>query len=147
MSNEILWGEYVPITTLALVAYYGSICFWIYLHKMKVPAAKDHRPPTNTSGTGGTDYKDLFINASEETFQKVESLKERLREMIKDSFYKKLGRRALLENLSSALDRYPELIGTPFQEGIDRFIMTECNKHGPVGIREKELKELWIADS
>ncbi|MEH6680370.1 MAG: hypothetical protein V7724_07460 [Sediminicola sp.] len=143
MSDQILWGEYVPITTLALVAYYGSICFWIYIHKQKVPAEKDHRPPTTEQDA--TDHHIPFVDTGEDTFQKVESLKERLREMIRDSFYKKLGRRALLEHLSTALDKYPELFGTPFQEGIDRFIITECNKHGPVGIRGRELKELWIA--
>jgi hypothetical protein len=149
MSNGISWGEYILTVTLALTAYYAAIGLWIYVQRLKVPTSNNGRVVLTTQNDNSI-KRDIpkipFVDTPEQTFQDVESLKERLREVISETFYKKLGRKALLENLSQDLKKYPGLIGTPFQEGIQGFIVSECNRHGPVGLRAYELKELWNAD-
>lgn len=150
MLNGISWGGYALIVTLALTAYYAAIGLWFYVQSFKVPnlgtgiamkmqnarnSKKENIPQTT------------FAETADEDFQKIEALMGTLKDAIAEVFYHRQGRKVLLENLSRILRKHQEFRGTPFQEGIGQFIISECNKYGPVNLSADELKGMWSVEA
>lgn len=149
MFSEISWGEYTLVTTLVLIAYYTAIGLWLYILKLKTPASGVKLTPTTEQGdreTKGTTSQVSFAETSEETFERVEAIMAKLKDIIAEVFYHKQGRKVLLEHLSRTLQKHPEFIDTPFQQGIQKFIIQECNQYGPVNIHSDELKKMWSVE-
>ncbi|WP_268223498.1 hypothetical protein [Sinomicrobium oceani] len=148
MFNEISWGEYALAVTLILTAYYAAVGLWLYILKLKAPVS-GVKPITGHDGehTKETISPTSFEETPEKTFRQAEELMDMLKKVIAEVFYHKQGRKVLLENLSRTLQKHPEFIGTPFQQGIQDFIIRECDKHGPVGLRADEVSELWSAEA
>lgn len=150
MLNGISWGEYTFAVTLAFMAYYAAIGLWIYVQRLKVTGHGDHVAAMGTQNEGSGKKESVpqtsFSEASEEDFKQVEALMEILKDTIAEAFYKKYGRKQLLDSLKITLEKHPQYIDTPFQVGVHKFIISQCNRHGPVGLHVDELKGLWSAE-
>lgn len=145
MLNGISWGEYALIAMLSLTAYYTAIGLWFYMHNLKTSPLGIKT--TFETVTNENEHKNIpptsFAETSDEDFQKVEALMRNLKDVIAGVFYHHQGRKVLLQKLSRILKKHPELINTPFGEGIREFIISECNKYGPVNLSADELKGMW----
>lgn len=148
MFNEISWGEYALAVTLILTAYYAAVGLWLYILKLRTPVSTI-KPVTNQEEQHikETVSTPSFEEIPDDTFKQAEELMDMLKKVIAEVFYHKQGRKVLLENLSRTLQKHPEFIGTPFEHGIQDFIIRECDKHGPVGLRADEVSELWSAEA
>lgn len=138
--------EWPPLYTaiiLILLIYYSGLLLWISYHKFKSPPR--HFPVSDETDSMGNTIP--FEETSEETFQKIEELSEALKKTIAKAFGNNYNRSELLGSLANVLRQYPSLQHFPFKAAIHELIASECEKYGPVGLRDNELKDLWQSGS
>ncbi|WP_268224957.1 hypothetical protein [Sinomicrobium oceani] len=148
MFNEFSWGEYALMITLVLIAYYAALGLWLYILKLRTPVSGIQIATHTAQGENNieeTVSSTSFEETSDETFEQVEAIMTTLKDVIAEAFYKKYSRKQLLDRLGRTLQKHPEFIGTPFEQGIQEFIKQECDKHAPVGLRDREMQLLWKA--
>ncbi|MBC9797593.1 hypothetical protein [Sinomicrobium weinanense] len=146
MFNEFSWGEYALMIILVLTAYYAALGLWFYILKLRTPVS-GIQLATHTAQRGNyikeTVSPASFEETPNETFEQTEAIMTTLKDVIAEAFNKKYNRKQLLNSLGRTLQKHPEIVGTPFQQGIQEFIKQECYKHAPVGLRDREMKLLW----
>lgn len=137
------WPPFYTALILILLIYYSGLLLWISYHRFKSPPR--HFPVSDKNHN--TDNTVPFEETSEETFGKIEELTETLKKTIAKAFGNNCDRSELLDSLAQVLRQYPSLQHFPFKAAIHELIASECEKYGPVGLRDNELKNLWQSGS
>lgn len=138
MFTGITWKEYLITVTLLLIAYYAAAMCWIYLDRLKV-LLKSKSTVADQNFRG----ESLSSQQTENLPNEVDKLIVLLKENIAHCFNKGYNREQLLKCIAKILCGYPSLKKTSFREHIHRSIINECNKYGPIGLRNAELMGLW----
>lgn len=133
------WQHYLLGTILILLLYYSALCLWHFYQKFKKLPREFSKPADIPEKRAAMPFEET----SEVVFKQLEDLTEALKQAITLAFQKKYNRSKLLNSLASVLRRYPSLHHFPYQAAIHQLIASECEKYGPVGLREDELKDLW----
>lgn len=138
MFTGITWNEYLITVTLLLITYYTSAMRWIYLDRLQV-LFKSKSTIADQNFRGETHSS----QQTESLPNEVDKLIVLLKENIAHCFNKGCNREQLLKCIAKILCGYPSLKNTSFREYIHRSIIKECEKYGPVGLRNAELMGLW----
>lgn len=150
MYTEFSWKGYLIITTLIVIAYYAIIGLWYYSHKLRTPLSnkafiKASKASNQTNPKVSPLKPELIINNN--TQQEIDELIKALNNVISRAFKRKYNRKKLLKSISWILKKHTYLKDTPLQASIHETIIKECEKYGPVGLREEELMGLWSSDA
>src|SRR5690606_20191849 len=140
MFTGITWKDYLIAVTLILIAYYAAVLCWLYLDRLKVLVKSKELVPDQH-------VKTVRLNSEDNNAlpREVQQLIALIKENIAQCFKKGLNREQLLKCISKVLSSYPSLKNSSFREHINQSIINECNKYGPVGLRNDELMGLWKA--
>ncbi|MBO0353555.1 hypothetical protein J0656_05950 [Muricauda ruestringensis] len=133
------WHPFYTALILIVLIYYSGLLIWISYHRFKDPPRQFPVPKKTES----TDNPVPFEETPDETFLKVEELSETIKKTIATAFGNHYNRSELLDSLATVLRQYPSLHHFPFKAAIHELITSECEKYGPVGLRDNELKDLW----
>ena len=136
------WQHYILGTFLILLLYYSALCLWFFYQKFKkLPSTFSNTKPKRNASPAIP-----FEETSDDTFKQIEHLTIVLKQTIAGAFQEHYNRSELLNSLASVLRRYPTLQHFPYQAAIHELIASECEKYGPVGLREDELRDLWSSE-
>lgn len=162
MFTNISWTNYIIVIILLLAIYYLFIGIRFYYHKLKNLAGKRkfqlraaHNEPSAELGNMGNNSEDKrvqiepsqaqnsFAGTPDDTFQEVEHLIGRLKEVIEEASRKKYIKQEFFQYLKLILQEYPEIKNSPFQPAINELIASECERYGSNMLSEDEVVMLW----
>jgi hypothetical protein len=158
MFTNISWGNYIVVVVLLLASWYLFVGLRFYFDDIKEIVTgkrklKFHR-------LGKTNYQEPqselnYQNSPEmtstqssfgefdTTFQDVDSLVERLKNVIADAAKRKLLKQEFLDYIKLILKEYPSVKDSPFRSSVSELIVSECDKLESITLTQTEAEELW----
>lgn len=154
MLKNISWSDYFIAVAIALILYYLFIGMRYFSgeikdllsgkRKLKLQTAlPDPNGEYNTTVEEGDQEPSGFEKTTDNEFNEVEHLIERLRTVITDASRRKLIRQEFKQYLSMVLKEYPSVKYSPLRSSINELIVSECQKYGAVTLNEDEVELLW----
>lgn len=154
MLKNISWSDYFIAVAIALILYYLFIGMRYFSgeikdllsgkRKLKLQTAlPDPNGEYNTTVEEGDQEPGGFEKTTDNEFNEVEHLIERLRTVITDASRRKLIRQEFKQYLSMVLKEYPSVKYSPLRSSINELIVSECQKYGAVTLNEDEVELLW----
>ncbi|SFQ30611.1 hypothetical protein [Parafilimonas terrae] len=154
MIRNISWNDYIVTVAIGLAMYYLFISLRYYSAEIKnLLSGKQKikfRIARNSIGNNQREFvePDIDINSSftgttDNEFDEVEQLIERLKTVIAGASRRKLIPQELKQYLGLVLKEYPSLRYSPLRSSINELIISECQKYGAVTLREEEAELLW----
>ena|SRR5690554_6450774 len=140
MFTGITWKDYLITATLLLISYYAAVLCWMYLNRLRV-----YLKPNLQNANQKFENNTLGYSKTEKLPIEVDKVVVLLKEKIAHCFHQGHNREQLLNCIAKILSDHPSLRNTAFREHIIQSIINECNKYGPVGLRNAELMGLWNA--
>jgi hypothetical protein len=158
MFTNISWGNYTVVVTLLLASWYLFIAFRFYFEEIKeIVMGKrklqfrgidekfseqsqydlNHQDPPETNS-----FQSEFA-ISDNTFEEVERLVERLKNVTADAAKRKLLKQEFLGYLRLVLTEYPNVKNSPFSSSVSELIVSECDKLESVTLTQEEAEKLW----
>lgn len=163
MLNSISWTDYLVFIVLLLIAYYLFVALKFYSFELS-SLLKGKRPSvafaTETAADevidGSKHFQDnqveLFptynryapqAQETDDTFQKVEELTDKLKKVIEDAASNKTIKEEFILSLQLVLKKYHFLKGSPFLVAINNLIASECDKYNFIQLSADERVMLW----
>ncbi len=154
MLKNISWSDYFIAVAIALTLYYlfiGMRYFSVEIkdllsgkRKLKLRTAlPDLNGAYNTTVEEDDHEPGGFEITTDNEFNEVEHLIERLRTVITDASRRKLIPQEFRQYLSMVLKEYPSVKYSPLRSSINELIVSECQKYGAVTLNEDEVELLW----
>jgi hypothetical protein len=158
MFTNISWGNYTVVVTLLLASWYLFIAFRFYLEEIKeivmgkrkfqFRELKDFNYSESQSELNHQDPPEVNSFQSEfaisdNTFEEVERLVERLKNVTADAAKRKLLKQEFLGYLRLVLTEYPNVKNSPFSSSVSELIVSECDKLESVTLTQEEAEKLW----
>lgn len=171
MLNSISWSDFFIAVGIVVIAYYAITILLLYSHEIKTflkgksgnaiseeqrdsatdvlgttrstvkPAAKAQpvSTPNDPEHQGNqpsseTSDEELLTGAVSDLLDEIKSKIKTLEGWRKDE---------VLSVFRELLRKYPQLIGTIYQESINHFIANSCSEHFPWSLEPEEVQPLW----
>jgi hypothetical protein len=158
MFTNISWGNYIVVVVLLLVSWYLFIGLRFYFDDLKEIVTRKRK--LQFRGLGNTNYQDsqselndqdsvevnLFQSEfalSDNTFEEVEELIERLKNVVADATKRKLLKQEFIDYLRLVLREYPSVKKSPFSSSVSELIVSECDKLESISLTQLEAEGLW----
>lgn len=156
MITNISWTDYFIAVTILLAVYYLFIGIRYHSVDLKnlLSAKWKRRLKTvipNNLPVNGLPFNEenshlskvSFEETTDEEFNEVEHLIERLKSVIADASQRKLMLQEFKQYLGMVLKEYPAVKYSPLRSSINELIISECQKYGTVMLTEEEVDLLW----
>jgi hypothetical protein len=158
MFTNISWGNYTVAVVLLLTSWYLFVGLRFYFDDIKeIVTGKRKlqfrrlRSTNYQNSQSELNYKDSSEAASSEssfgefdtTFQDVDALVERLKNVIADAAKRKLLKQEFIDYLRLVLKEYPSVKNSPFSSSVSELIVSECDKLESITLTQGEAEELW----
>ena len=158
MFTNISWVNYIVVVTLLLASWYLFIAFRFYFEEIKdIVTGKRKFPFRSLEKTRlqNTSFESSSIDPpeipsfqsefaiSDNTFEEVENLVERLKNVVSDATKRKLFKQEFIDYLRLVLAEYPNVKNSPFSSSVSELIVSECDKLESVTLTQVEAEELW----
>lgn len=155
MFTNISWTNYLVVVAITLAIYYLYIGVRYFSADLKDLFAGRQKLNLKPSLPDESEADELLVlgesslgsSSFEETtdneFSEVEHLIERLKTVIVDASRRKLIPQEFKQYLSMVLKEYPSVRYSPLRSSINELIISECEKHGTVTLKEEEVEQLW----
>jgi hypothetical protein len=154
MLKNISWSDYIIAVAIALTLYYLFIGMRYFSgeikdllsgkRKLKLRTAlPDPNGEYNTTVEEDDQEPGGFERTTDNEFNEVEHLIERLRTVITDASRRKLIPQEFKQYLTMILKEYPSVKYSPLRSSINELIVSECQKHGAATFDEDEVELLW----
>jgi hypothetical protein len=157
MFTDISWGNYIIVVVLLLVSWYLFVGLRFYFDELKAIATGKRK--FQFRRLGEPDYgdfesklndKDLPKITSNPTFREfdptleyIETLKDRLKNLIADAGKKKLHKQEFLDALELILKAHLSLMDFSDRSAVTEFIVSECQRLDAINLTHKEVERLW----
>lgn len=155
MLPPITWTHYLLVILLLVTAYYVFVGIRFYSHEIKsllsgqfkarkeLTSVRPDLPPSFEPQTDPDQMELSFADTTDETFEQVDELIEKIKAIIKEVATQEPGNDPLIASLGLVLRDYADLKGSHFQSAINELIRNECKKLGFPTLQEVEIERLW----
>ena len=158
MLTNISWTNYIVVVVLLTASWYLFIGVRFYFNDIKeITAGKRKLQFRGLSKIQYHEYpsqlneQDLPKSTSSEspfgefdtTFEDVDILVERLKNVITDAAQRKLLKTEFIDTIRLVLKDYPSVKNSPFSLSVSELIVSECDKLGYTVLEQKEAEALW----
>ena len=158
MFTNISWGNYIVVIVLLLASWYLFVGLRFYFDDIKEIVTGKRK--LQFQRLGKTNYQEPqselnYQNSPEvtstqssfgefdTTFQDVDSLVERLKNVIADAAKRKFHKQEFLDYIKSILWEYPSVKDSPFRSSVSELIVSECDKLESITLTQTEAEGLW----
>lgn len=153
MFTNISWGNYIVVVTLLVGSWYLFVGLRFYLSEIKEIATGKWKfqfrsyleSPSNISDqeSAETSSSPSNLTESDQTFQDVDHLVERLKNVVADAGQRKLVQQEFIDYLGLVLREYPSVKKSPFRSSVSELIVSECDKLESIHLTQQEAEALW----
>ncbi len=154
MLKNISWSDYIIAVAILLAIYYLFVGMRYFSgeikdilsgkRKLKFRAAlPDNNGAYDPDAEQRQQETGSFEKTTDDEFTEVEHLIERLKTVIADASRRKLIPQEFKQYLSMVIKEYPTVRYSPLRSSINELIISECEKHGAVTLKEEEVELLW----
>ena len=158
MFTNISWGNYIVAVVLLLASWYLFVGLRFYFDDIKEIVTGKRK--LQFRRLGNTNYQEPqselnYQNSPEvtstqssfgefdTTFQDVDNLVERLKNVIADAAKRKFHKQEFLDYIKSILREYPSVKDSPFRSSVSELIVSECDKLESITLTQTEAEGLW----
>lgn len=153
MFTNISWGNYIVVVVLLGISWYLFVGLRLYFAEIKDIATGKRKfqfqsYPEIPSNLGCQESPDStsspsFLTESDQTFQDVDHLVERLKNVVADAAQRKLLQQEFVDYLGLVLSEYPSVKNSPFRSSVSELIVSECEKLESIHLNQQETEALW----
>ena|SRR3970040_689438 len=158
MFTNISWVNYIVVVALLLASWYLFIAFRFYFEeikdivtgtwKLQFRGADGKSAEQSQHDLKGPDSPEVSSSQSsfgefDTTFQDVDALVERLKNVVADAAKRKLLKQEFIDYLRLVLREYPSLKDSPFRSSVSELIVSECDKLESITFTQTEAEGLW----
>jgi hypothetical protein len=158
MFTNISWVNYMVVVALLLASWYLFVGLRFYFEDIKDLVTGKRK--LQFRAFGDTMYQepqyDLShqdspeVNSSQSsfeefdtTFQDVDALVERLKNVVSDAAKRKLLKQEFIDYLRLVLIEYPSVKNSPFSSSVSELIVSECDRLESITLSQTEAEALW----
>ncbi|MFT4152248.1 hypothetical protein [Parafilimonas sp.] len=156
MLKNISWSDYFITVAIILVIYYFFVGVRYFSgdlkdllsgkRKLQFKTARSYAGKEDEAAVEeeNNEETDGFEQTTDDEFEEVEHLIERLKTVIADDSGKRLIKKdEFKQYISAILKEYPSIKYSPLRSSINEWIISECEKNNAVTLREEEMDDLW----
>jgi hypothetical protein len=153
MLTNISWDNYIVVVVLLVASWYLFVGVRFYFADLKDIATGKRKfqfgsfPQVKSK----LDYREapdgipssLSATETDQTFQDVEDLVEKLKNIVADALQRRLPKKEFLYYLSLVLHEFPTVKNSPFRSSICELVVSECDKLELIHVTQQEVDVLW----
>ncbi|MFV8347576.1 hypothetical protein [Flavobacterium sp. ZB4P13] len=153
MFTNISWGNYTIVVVLLGASWYLFVGLKFYFTELKDIATGKRKfqfrsyPEIQSNisyqESPDTSSSQSFLTESDQTFQDVDHLVERLKNVVADAAQRKLHQQEFVDYLGLVLTEYPSVKNSPFRSSVSELIVSECDKLESIHLTQQEAEALW----
>lgn len=158
MFTNISWGNYTTVIVLLLLSWYLFIGLRFYFAELKeiltgkqkfqFRSIDNTRNPETASNSGYQESPDSLssqshLAESDKTFQEINKLVEKMRNVVVDVAQGKLPKQELVDYLGIVLREYPSVKKSPYRSSVTELIVSECEQLESIYLTQQEVEALW----
>jgi hypothetical protein len=153
MFTNISWGNYTIVVVLLGVSWYLFVGLKFYFTELKDIATGKRKfqfrsyPEIQSNSSyqesSDTSLSQSFLTESDQTFQDVDHLVERLKNVVADAAQRKLLQQEFVDYLRLVLIEYSSVKNSPFRSSVSELIVSECDKLDFIHLTQQEAEGLW----
>lgn len=153
MFTNISWGNYVFVVLLLVASWYLFVGLRFYFAEVKsiVAGKRMFQFRSFSEVTSNFGYLDSYdslpsqsqATESDQTFQDVENLVEKLKNLAGDALRRKLPKKEFMYYLSLVFNEFPTVKNSPFRSSICELVVSECDKLELIHVTQQEVDVLW----
>jgi hypothetical protein len=137
MCSSISWIQFLVALLLLDVLYYFYVVVAYFRKDIFQRLRSGKQPPAPKM-----DSQAETESGPKDHFPKVQALVDEIRALL-DGVGSGIGKADLLEKLRLLLQKYPILLGSPFQPTINQLITLEAKNHCGLALEQDDLDSLW----
>ncbi len=155
MLTNISWANYILVVGLLTASWYLFVGFRFYFAELKdfVTGKKKFSIRSFPQVQSNADYLEtpnvipssLNETQTDQAFQDVEDLVEKLKNLTGDALQRKLPKKEFMYYLSLVLNEFPTVKNSPFRSSICELVVSECDKLELIHVTQQEVHVLWDA--
>ena len=155
MLTNISWADYTLVVVLLAASWYLFIGLRFYFAELKDLATGKKKFPSRSflQVQSNLDYLEtpngipssLNETHTDQAFQDVEDLVEKLKNLVADALQRKLPKKEFMYYLSLVLNEFPTMKNSPFRSSICELVVSECDKLERIHLTQQEVDVLWDA--
>lgn len=153
MLTNISWANYILVVVLLSASWYLFVGFRFYFAELKDLVTGKKKFSIRNLSQFHSDVEDpeasdgipSSLNAAEtdQTFQDVENLVEKLKNLAGDALRRKLPKKEFMYYLSLIFNEFPTVKNSPFRSSICELVVSECDKLELIHVTQQEVDVLW----
>lgn len=153
MFTNISWGNYVFVVLLLVASWYLFVGLRFYFAEVKsiVAGKRNFQFRSFSEVPSNFGYQDSYdslpsqsqATESDQTFQDVENLVEKLKNLSGDALRRKLPKKEFMYYLSLVFNEFPTVKNSPFRSSICELVVSECDKLELIHVTQQEVDVLW----
>lgn len=165
MFSSVAWANYISTVFVLVIIYYLVVGIKFYSHEFKNMFSGKHKSPEHNASSQNEledvqlqpspiedNQQELFgshkqympsVEETDETFEQVQELTVRLKEVIEVAYSKNYIKEEFIHSLQLLIREYQFLKGSPFMVAINNLIASECEKQGYLLLDAEERVMLW----
>ena len=158
MFTNISWGNYIVVVVLLLASWYLFVGLRFYFddikeivtgkrklqfHRLEKTNYQEIQSELNYQNSPEVTSTQSSFGEFDTTFQDVDSLVERLKNVIADAAKRKFHKQEFLDYFKSILREYPTVKDSPFRSSVSELIVSECDKLESITLTQTEAEGLW----
>ena len=155
MFTNISWGNYIVVVVLLATSWYLFVGLRFYFTELKDLATGEKKFPIRSfpQVQSNADYLEtpngipssLNETHTDQAFQDVEDLVEKLKNLVADALQRKLPKKEFMYYLSMVLNEFQTVKNSPFRSSICELVVSECDKLERIHLTQQEVDVLWDA--
>ncbi|MFE3872223.1 hypothetical protein ACFX5F_13420 [Flavobacterium sp. ZS1P70] len=155
MLTNISWADYTLVVVLLAASWYLFVGLRFYFAELKDLATGKKKFPIRSfpqvqSNADNLETPNAIPSSLNEThtdqaFQDVEDLVEKLKNLVADALQRKLPKKEFMYYLSMVLNEFQTVKNSPFRSSICELIVSECDKIERIHLTQQEVDVLWDA--
>ena len=158
MFTNISWGNYIVVVVLLLASWYLFVGLRFYFddikeivtgkrklqfHRLEKTNYQEIQSELNYQNSPEVTSTQSSFGEFDTTFQDVDSLVERLKNIISDTVKRKFHKQEFLDYIKSILKEYPSVKDSLFRSSVSELIVSECDKLESITLTQTEAEGLW----
>ena len=153
MFTNISWGNYTVVVVLLGASWYLFVGLRYYFAEIKAIAKGSRKLkfrkapefPSNLESpeSPDTNSSQSYLTTADQTYQEIDSLVERLKNVVVDASQRKLQQQEFVDYLGLVLSEYPTIKNSPFRSSVSELIVSECDKLESIHLTQEEAEGLW----
>lgn len=155
MLKNISWANYTLVVVMLAASWYLFVGLRFYFAELKDLATGKKKLPSRSFSQEQSNLEHLetpngipsSLNEThtDQAFQDVEDLVEKLKNLVVDASQRKLPKKEFMYYLIMVLNEFQTVKNSPFRASICELIVSECDKLERIHLTQQEVDVLWDA--